>query len=237
MIHKIRNWLYFFAAAWFTAVGWLIVTVTNNKIYLFSHLPIPAVSKFALPIITTSVFIIWGLIILIRMGNVAEAEERDDWDIAKQISTKIVLESPTVCVLFSLISIIILDGMQEYLISWETAKSIYGYMILCTTLIPCLVSFMEFVQGFRGFPELPDSENKYLKKSQTIDGTISSIVSLAAFALLIFIGDMSVCSYMYFAYIALLLYRIVRYYHITAYLWTEETARATNDVDKKEGIL
>lgn len=237
MLVRIRNWFYFLYVLGFAILGVAESTVVKSSVMLFENLPIPAFNKYILPAITIAVFLLWGTWILFRLGHAAEAEDEDNFDKAREISTRIVLESPTVCVLFSLVGITMLEDIQASLISWDFARSVYSYGILWLVITPCLLTILEFIQGIDGFPEFNKENNDYLKNSQAIDGFISSVFTCAAAFLLIIIGNMTVCKYIYYIYIALLIYRLLRYYHISSTLWVEAPAREIDDIDKKEGIL
>lgn len=234
---KIRNWAYFIFMLIFAALGFIEATVMQQTVTLFEYIKIPAMTKYILPVITCSAFIVWCLWILMRLGTSAEAEEDDDFEKAKEITTKILLESPTVCTACTLGAILLLDAMQEHLIGWEAARAIYSYSILWVTLVPCISFMLEFLQGINGFAGMDKEKNEYLKKAQTIDGLISTFLSLIAFVLLIVIGNMSVCYYMYIIYIIIIAYRLIRYYHVTTVIWTIASGRETNEIDEKEGIL
>ena len=234
---KFRNWVYFLFMLSFAILGIVESTVVQKTVTLFDYVPIPALTKYILPVITSAVFIVWSLWILVRLGKIAEAEENSLWDKAKEIRVRIILESPTICTLAALGAIIMLDSMQEHLISWEVAQAIYSYGILWVALVPCIAYALEFLQGINGFPDLGEEKNSYLKSAQTIDGLISAICTLIAFALLIIVGNMSVCSYMYIIYVILIIYRFIRYYHVVTATWTIEPAREKNEIDEKEGIL
>ena len=234
---KFRSWAYFLFMLSFAILGIVESTVVQNTVTLFDYIPVPALTKYILPVLTCSIFIIWAMWILIRFGRIAESEENDAWDKAKEIRTRILLESPTICTMATLGAIILLDSMQEHLVSWEMARAVYSYGILWVTLIPCIVYALEFWQGINGFKDLDEEKNDYLKKVQTIDGLISSIGALIAFALLIIVGNMSVCFYMYIIYTIIIVYRWARYYHVITATWTMTTPRERNEIDEKEGIL
>ena len=151
MITKIRSWAYFFSVLSFAILGIAETTVVKSNIKLFDYIPIPSLTKFILPIITCSVFIAWCMWMLIRLGIVAEYEDADDMESAKAASTRIIMESPTACIALTLSSIMLLNSMQQNIVSWDVARAVYSYGILWATLIPCFVSILEFLQGITGF--------------------------------------------------------------------------------------
>jgi hypothetical protein len=221
----------------FAVLGVVESTVVQSTVLLFHHLPIPAVTKYALPVITITLFLGWLFSILARLGMAMEAEEEENWPKVREITTKIILESPTVCTMFSLGGIAMLDSMQDALVAWDYARNVYSYGILWLIFFPCLSFVLEFFQGINGFPGFDAESNKLLKKHQSIDALISCVIGLVNLYLLITIANMSVCKYSYILFAIIIIYRLIRHYHLTATLWTVKESRTIDEIDKKEGIL
>lgn len=237
MIKRIRIWLYIIFMASFAALGVIESTVVKSSVLLFDHVPIPAITKYVLPILTITFFLGWLFLTLARLGLVLDAEEKEDEPKAREIITKIILEIPTVCTVYSLIALYLLEAMQDSLIAWQHARNIYSYGLLWIVFAPCLHFVLEFFQSIKGFSEFDMETNTILKKYQMIDGLVCSLIGIANLYLLMSIANMSVCSYIYILFGVIVIYRLFRYYHLTTMLWTIKENREISETDKKEGIL
>lgn len=237
MLNKIRTWLYILFMVSFAVLGIAESLVVEDTVFLFDYIPIPAVPKIILPLITCAFFIIWVLAMLLKLGNAADKEERGNEVGTLESTTRLYITAPTVCTFFSFVGIFMLDAMQDNLVSWQYARDVYSYGILWLCFYPCLSFILEFVQGIIGFPEWDEKTNKQLKKAQTMDGLVSSILSFINLGCLIVIANMTVCRYSYIFLAAIFIYRCIRFSYLTTALWTEQPAAPLNEIDQKEGIL
>lgn len=237
MLIKLRSWSYFFFMLTFAFLGIAEATVVTDSIMLFQRIPIPSLTKYVLPLITIAIFIFWGAWVLWRIGLASDAENEEQLDVAQEILLKILLESPTVCTIISIMAMYLLANMQTSLISWKHALDVYSYGVLWIALGPCFLFLLEFIQGIKGFKNISDNNNNYLKKSQTIDGLVSIILGLIHFYLLITTGNMSITPYTYILFTCIVVFRIIRFNHAKAVLWTENVDIEINEIDQKEGIL
>lgn len=240
MVTRIRNWVYCIFIVSFAFLGVAEAAVAENTVVLFHNLPIPEMTKYTLPILTIAVSLGWLIWMLFRLGSAMEAEEHAEFNKTNEITTRIRIESPTVCLVISLIGIVMMDMLQDSLINWDYAINVYSYGILWLMFFPCVTFFLEFLQGLTGFPEFDDNMAIPLKKYSTWEGLVSCCIGIINLYLLITIANMSVCKYTYVLFVALLIYRLFRYYHLVTTLWTDQAARDTreiDEIDKKEGIL
>lgn len=237
MLIKIRSWIYFLFMISFAAFGFILTSVMQDKVILFAHLSIPSLTKYIIPLLTSSIIIVWGLWMLLRFGFAAEAEEMGD--IAKAYSKllKMLLESPTICMCIVLLNTIILDVLQKDLLSWEQAEAVYSYGVLWFATAPCVFSMLEFIQGITGFAHVSSEDNTFLKKHQTIDGFVSFAASIVHLYLLLTIANMTICKWSYLIFASLVMYRIFKLHHISATLWTNIDSLPPEQTHKEEGIL
>ena len=236
MLTKIRNRLYFIFMLSFAILGVVEATIVKKTVVLFKNLSIPALTRWTLPMLTIGVFILWGFWILARLGGAMEAEDADNFTKSTEITTRIVVESPTVCALAGVAGIALLDSMKSDLIAWEYSQTIYSYGILWLLIFPTISFVFEFFQGISGFANVTEKQSEYLKKYQSIDGVVCSLLGFLNLYLLITIPDMSVCKYFYIIFALIIVYRIFRYYHLSALIWMEFEQPRTNEIDEKEGI-
>lgn len=237
MLIKIRSWTYFLFMLTFAFLGVAEATVVTDTVTLFQQIPIPSLTKLVLPFITIGIFVVWAAWMLLRIAAASDAENEEKLDEAQEQLLKILLESPTVCTIISVVSMALLSNMQESLISWKHALAVYSYGVLWIALSPCFMFILEFIQGIKGFNNIPQDDNEYLKKYQTIDGLISAAVGMLHAYFLLTIGNMSITPYTYILFAAIIIFRIIRFNHMKSVLWTEETTVEISEIDKKEGIL
>ena len=237
MLAKIRNRLYFIFMLSFAILGVVEATIVKKTVVLFKNLSIPAFTRWTLPMLTIGVFVMWGFWMLARLGGAMEAEDADNFHKSTEITTRILTESPTVCAIVGLGGVALLDSMKTDLIAWEFSQTIYSYGMLWLLFFPTVSFILEFLQSITGIPNTTENQAKYLKQYQCIDGVVCSLLGFINLYLLISIADMSVCKYFYIVFTIIIIYRIFRYYHLSALIWMEPENTHHNTVDEKEGIL
>lgn len=237
MIQKIRIWVYVLFMLSFAILGIVESTALQSTVLLFQHLPVPALSKYVFPVLTISFVFGWVIIMLGWLGFAMEAEEAEDEPAYRQITTKLILQMPTVCTIFCFFGLAALHLLKDSLANWPYATSIYGYGILWLIFCPCIFYFLEFLQGITGFAGYSEESNNTLKRCLSMDGLISSLLGLLNLYLWIAQDNMSVYIFSYIIMVIIVIYRYLRHYHLTVALWTTKEQHVVDDIDQKERIL
>lgn len=236
-IEKIQKWVHALFVISIGVISILEMFVLQSKIKLFTNVSTPLLPKWIIPILGVGFVCVLAVVWFWKLGLWSEYEELDEQNAMRDLNTKQIAKTPLYDIMISYFGIIILEAPQDYLASWSIAQTIYSYSILWIYCIPFISCLLELIHSFTLSDRYSKEHAQVIQKYQLIDGIVCSVCCLLNLFLLVVVTNMSVCWYTYQLYIVLIVYRIIRYYHLSVVLWCEQEERVVNEIDQKEGIL